>query len=90
MSEEKTDQKIEVIPEVKPEKLIFKSKLPDAVKEYNRQYYLKTRAEKLEKDKLKVYCHACNLNIRRPGFLRHTKTANHIKMSNVGVKSDSN
>lgn len=73
MSEEQKD--IIQVPEVKK---IFNSKLPEAIKEYNRQYYLKNKEKKLNDAKTDIFCAICNKNIHKSSLQRHIKSPKHL------------
>jgi hypothetical protein len=69
----------EVVNEIVKVKKIYKSKEKDNEKQYNRNYYLKNRENRLIYSKQKKQCHVCNCLISSSNFSEHTKSNKHLK-----------
>ena len=61
---------------------IYKTK--EYIKEYNKLYYQKNRANLLEYANKKIFCSVCGVYISKSHFARHCKTKKHIR--NMGLK----
>ena len=51
----------------------------EKIKEYKAQHYQKNKEKLEEKAKEIVLCKVCNVEIRKVGYIRHTKSKTHIK-----------
>jgi hypothetical protein len=58
----------------------------EKIKEYKAQHYQKNKEKVAEKSKEKILCKICELEIRKSGYNRHTKSKMHI--NNLKYKDD--
>ena len=63
---------------IKKNKENLKKPDPEKIKEYNKDYYLKRRAEILEKAKTRVICE-CGCDVQLSNMNAHKKTRKHLK-----------
>lgn len=60
----------------------------ETIKEYNKNYYAKTRDDRLKKMSEKVECITCNCFVTRGKYNKHLKTKKHLNSSKILEKSN--
>lgn len=68
-----SDNEVEIIERPK----IFKSKQPEAIKNYNKDYYTKNKAKILENANKEKRCEVCNKTTTESNWSKHVKTQKH-------------